>query len=276
MWPVILTPIAKGLLTGASLMIGALAEGETRVRGFGRSGDTESTLRAIRALGAGVEEEADDELVVRGVGLRGLRAPAEPIDCGNAGTLLRLLTGILAGQSGTFELTGDESLRSRPMERVAEPLARMGARIQTTAGRAPLTIEGTDALRGIDYQLPVASAQVKSAILLAGLNATETTTVVEPVPTRDHTELILEAAGARVRRRPASVSIEPTSPPRRRSSSPQRCSPARSSRSTTSASTRDERDCSTSSNGWVHASTSSTGARSRANGSETWRSAPPS
>jgi len=192
-----------------ALLIGALAEGTTRVRGFGRSGDAESTVAAVRALGVEVDEDADDELVVHGAGLRGLQAPADPIDCGNAGTLLRLLTGILAGQHGTFELTGDESLRTRPMERVAEPLARMGARIRTTDGRAPLAIEGTDALRGIDYQLPVASAQVKSAILLAGLNAAGTTTVVEPMPTRDHTELMLEAAGARVRRRPTSVSIEP-------------------------------------------------------------------
>jgi 3-phosphoshikimate 1-carboxyvinyltransferase len=192
-----------------ALLIGAIAEGDTQVRGFGRSGDTESTLAAVRTLGVVVDEEADDELVVHGVGLRGLRTPGEPIDCGNAGTLLRLLTGVLAGQDGTFELTGDESLRSRPMDRVAEPLTRMGARIATTNGRAPLTIDGTGALRGIEYQLPVASAQVKSAILLAGVNAEGTTTVVEPVPTRDHTELMLEAAGAKVRRRPSSVSVEP-------------------------------------------------------------------
>jgi 3-phosphoshikimate 1-carboxyvinyltransferase len=192
-----------------ALLIGALTDGETQVHGFGRSGDTESTLHAVRALGVDVDELTDDELVVHGAGLRGLREPGAPLDCGNAGTLLRLLTGILTGQSGTFELTGDESLRSRPMDRVAEPLTRMGARITTTDGRAPLTIEGTDALRGIEYALPVASAQVKSAILLAGLNAATATTVVEPVPTRDHTELMLEAAGASVRRRPASVTIEP-------------------------------------------------------------------
>ena len=192
-----------------ALLIGALSEGDTRVRGFGRSGDTESTLHAVRTLGVGVDEESDDALVVHGAGLRGLHEPRAPIDCGNAGTLLRLLTGILAGQRGTFDLTGDESLRSRPMDRIAEPLTRMGARIATTEGRAPLTIDGTNALRGIEYALPVASAQVKSAILLAGLNAETPTTVVEPVPTRDHTELMLEAAGARVRRRPASVTLEP-------------------------------------------------------------------
>jgi len=192
-----------------ALLVGALTEGETRVREFGRSGDTESTLHAVRALGVTVDEEADDELVVHGVGLRGLRSPGDPVDCGNAGTLLRLLAGILTGQHGTFVLTGDDSLRSRPMDRIAEPLTRMGARITTADGRAPLTIDGTDALHGIEYVLPVPSAQVKSAILLAGLNAEGVTTVVESVPTRDHTELMLEAAGARVRRRPASVTVEP-------------------------------------------------------------------
>ena len=192
-----------------AVMIGSLTDRETRVHGFGRSGDTEATVRAMRALGVEIDEPAADELVVHGVGLRGLRAPDEAIDCGNAGTLIRLGTGILAGQPGRFELTGDESLRSRPMDRVAEPLTRMGARIETDNGLPPLVIEGSDALRGIDYALPVASAQVKSAILLAGLNATGTTTVVEPAPTRDHTELMLAAAGAHVRRRPSSVSIEP-------------------------------------------------------------------
>ena len=192
-----------------AVLIGALSDGETHVRGLGRSADTQSTIDAVRALGVQVEEVADDELVVHGVGLRGLRAPDSPVDAGNAGTLMRLLPGILAGQEGRFELTGDESLRSRPMDRVAEPLKRMGARIETTNGRPPVTVEGTDALKGIEYVLPMASAQVKSAILLAGLNANGSTTVVEPAPTRDHTELMLDAAGARVRRRPLSVSIEP-------------------------------------------------------------------
>jgi len=197
-----------------AVLVGALADGETRVVGFGRSADTESTLSAVRALGVQVDELGDDELVVHGAGLRGLHPPGAPIDARNAGTLMRLLTGILAGQQGRFELTGDESLRARPMDRVAEPLTRMGARIETTNGLPPVVIEGTDALRAIDYVLPMASAQVKSAILLAGLNAKGTTTVSEPVPTRDHTELMLDAAGARVRRRPNSVSLE--APPRLR------------------------------------------------------------
>jgi 3-phosphoshikimate 1-carboxyvinyltransferase len=188
-----------------AVLIGAISDDETRVRGFGRSADTESTLAAVRTLGVQVDDVAEDELVVHGVGLRGLTQPGAPIDCGNAGTLMRLLAGILAGQRGRFQLTGDESLQSRPMDRVAEPLNRMGARVTTE----PLVIEGSDSLHGIDYVLTVASAQVKSAVLLAGLNADSATTVVEHAPTRDHTELMLAAAGARVRRRPASVSIEP-------------------------------------------------------------------
>jgi 3-phosphoshikimate 1-carboxyvinyltransferase len=186
-----------------AVLIGALGEGETHVQGFGRSADTESTIAAVRTLGVEVDEVGDDELVVHGVGLRGLKEA--DVYCGNAGTLMRLLAGILAGQRGRFELTGDESLSARPMDRIAEPLKRMGARVTTN----PLVVEGTDVLRGIEYALPVASAQVKSAVLLAGLNADSATTVVEPAPTRDHTELMLAAAGARVRRRPTSVSIEP-------------------------------------------------------------------
>jgi 3-phosphoshikimate 1-carboxyvinyltransferase len=183
-----------------AVLIGALCDGDTQVRGFGRSGDTQSTVDAVRTLGVEVEDVAEDELVVKG----GPLAPAV-IDCGNAGTLMRLLAGILAGHRGRWELTGDDSLRARPMDRIAEPLMRMGARVTTS----PLVVEGSDALKGIEYVLPVASAQVKSAVLLAGLNADGTTTVIEPAPTRDHTELMLAAAGARVRRRPASVSIEP-------------------------------------------------------------------
>jgi 3-phosphoshikimate 1-carboxyvinyltransferase len=190
-----------------AVLIGALCDGETRVRGFGRSGDTDSSMRAVRALGAEVEVEDVDAIVVRGVGVRGLQEPAAPIDCGNSGTTMRLLAGILAGQRGSFELTGDESLSRRPMERIAEPLRRMGARIETTDGTPPLRIEGGD-LQAIDYALPVASAQVKSAVLLAGLNAEGRTTVVEPLPTRDHTEIMLRAAGGRVQQRGNGASVE--------------------------------------------------------------------
>jgi len=190
-----------------ALLIGALCETDVLVRQWGRSGDTESTLAAMRALGVEVDERDVDTLVVHGAGVRGLRPADGPVDCGNAGTLARLLTGVLAFQEGRFELVGDESLSQRPMDRVAEPLRRMGAEIETTEGRLPMRIEG-EQLRGIEYALPVASAQVKSAVLLAGLGASGKTTVVEPAPTRDHTELMLEAAGARVRRKGPSISIE--------------------------------------------------------------------
>jgi len=190
-----------------AVLIGALGEGETRVHGFGRSGDTQATVDAMRALGVEIEDVADDELAVRGVGLRGLLAGR--VDCRNSGTLMRLLAGVEAGQEGEFTLDGDESLATRPMERVAAPLRRMGASVETTDGHAPLTILGSGALRGAEIEPEAASAQVKSAILLAGLNAAGPTTVVERIPTRDHTELMLEAAGVRVRRSASSVTVGP-------------------------------------------------------------------
>ena len=192
-----------------AVLLGLAGEGETRIGGFGRSADTEATLSAARALGATVYEH-DDAVRIFGVGLRGFAQPTGPVDCANAGTLMRLVPGLLAGQEGkTFELTGDESLSRRPMERIAEPLRRMGARVDTADGHAPLRIEGT-ALAPTTYELPVARAQVKSAILLAGLLADGgETTVLEPIPTRDHTERMLEAAGARVRSRAKSVSVWP-------------------------------------------------------------------
>jgi 3-phosphoshikimate 1-carboxyvinyltransferase len=192
-----------------SVMFGGIGEGDTHVQGFGRSEDTMATVQAMRALGVEVEELGEDELLVHGVGLRGLRATDGPVDCANAGTLIRLLAGVLAGQRGEFVLTGDESLRTRPMERIAEPLRRMGGDVTTEDGHAPLTIVGSDALQGIEFELRVASAQVKSAVLLAGLNANKPTTVLEPKPTRDHTELMLEAGGVRVLRKPGSVTIDP-------------------------------------------------------------------
>ena len=192
-----------------SVLVAAVAEGECRIRGFGRSTDTWASVEAVRALGVQVDEEGADELVVHGVGLGGLRPSGGPIDCANSGTLMRLLAGLLAGNGGRFELTGDASLSGRPMERIAEPLRRMGAMVETTDGHAPLVIEGGP-LDGITYELPVASAQVKSAILLAGLGADGPTTVVEPMPTRDHTEMMLRAAGARVVRRGKRITVQPT------------------------------------------------------------------
>jgi 3-phosphoshikimate 1-carboxyvinyltransferase len=191
-----------------ALLLGAVADGESEFTGFGASEDTLATAAAVRVLGADVEEDGD-RVRVGGVGLRGLRVPGEPIDCGNAGTLMRLLPGLLAGQEGRFELVGDESLSSRPLDRIAEPLARMGAQVETTDGHAPLVVEGGE-LEPIHYDLPVASAQVKSCVLLAGLYANGGPTVVgEPIATRDHTERLLDAAGVRVRRKPGAPAVWP-------------------------------------------------------------------
>ncbi|HLX31462.1 MAG TPA: 3-phosphoshikimate 1-carboxyvinyltransferase [Gaiellaceae bacterium] len=190
-----------------AVLLGAIGEGETVVHGFGRSGDTQATVDAVRALGVEVEDVADDELVVHGVGLRGLRPGS--VDCANAGTLMRLLAGVVAGQDGDFTLSGDESLSARPMERIAAPLRKMGAVVQTTDGHAPLVVHGSDGLRGAELEPEAASAQIKSAILLAGLNADGPTTVIERIPTRDHTELMLEAGGVAIHRRAGSVTVEP-------------------------------------------------------------------
>jgi 3-phosphoshikimate 1-carboxyvinyltransferase len=193
-----------------AVLIGAISDGETRISGFGRSADTEATIAAVRALGIDVYEHGAETVRVFGKGLTGLTAPTRPIDCANAGTLVRLIAGILAGQPGQeFELVGDESLSQRPMGRIAEPLTRMGAGIETAGGFLPMGVQGRP-LHGIEYVLPVASAQVKSAVLLAGLYADGPTTVVELAPTRDHTERMLAAAGANVRVQPGSVTVDPT------------------------------------------------------------------
>ncbi len=193
-----------------ALLFGAIADGESEVRNFGRSGDIESTMRALRSLEVAIDEPDVDVVRVHGAGLRGLKHPAAPIDCGNAGTLLRLLAGILAGQGGEFTLSGDDSLSARPMERIAIPLREMGARIETTDGGAPVVIEG-GALKPISYELPVASAQVKSCVLLAGLYAESGPTVVveRGAQTRDHTERMLSAMGVRVQSSPRRASIWP-------------------------------------------------------------------
>jgi 3-phosphoshikimate 1-carboxyvinyltransferase len=202
----IAVPGNKGISQRA-VLLGALTDGESEIRGFGRAADTESAVSVVRGLGVEVEEEGAETVRVRGTGLRGLREPEGPLDCGNAGTVLRLAAGVLAGQEGRFVLTGDESLSRRPHERVAEPLRQMGARVETTDGGAPVLIEG-GRLSAIRYALPVASAQVKSAVLLAGLYADGgRTTVVERVPTRDHTERLLRELDVRVVRRGADVSV---------------------------------------------------------------------
>src|SRR5690606_21548416 len=178
-----------------ALMLGAIADGETVVRGFLESEDCVATRRAFEALGVRVRDEEQGTLRVSGVGLDGLKPPPDVLDLGNSGTAIRLMTGLLAAQRFDSTLTGDESLRKRPMERVATPLRAMGARIATRDGRAPIEITGGARLKGIDYAMPVASAQVKSALLLAGLYASGTTTVRSPGPSRDHTERMLRSMG---------------------------------------------------------------------------------
>jgi 3-phosphoshikimate 1-carboxyvinyltransferase len=195
-----LRPPPDKSISHRAALIGAMGEGETVVEGYLDSADTRATLEAIRALGAEVTESGDGEAVelrIRGVGLRGAAEAA--IDVGNAGTLLRILPGWLAGQrSGSWTLDGDESIRRRPVDRVAEPLGLMGAGVECREGRLPPLTVRSGNLRGIDYRLPVASAQVKSCVLLAGLLAEGTTSVTEPAVTRDHTERMLTAAGARL------------------------------------------------------------------------------
>ncbi len=179
-----------------AIMLGALAEGTTRISGFLEGEDALATLGAFRAMGVNVEGPEDGQVVVHGVGLHGLKAPAASLDLGNAGTGMRLMCGLLAGQAFDAELTGDASLRSRPMGRVIEPLTRMGAVIVSAdAGRPPLKVAGGAHLQGIRYELPMASAQVKSCLLLAGLYAQGCTEVIEPAPTRDHTERMLRGFG---------------------------------------------------------------------------------
>jgi 3-phosphoshikimate 1-carboxyvinyltransferase len=178
-----------------SLMLSALADGTSRIRGFLEGEDTRATAAVLAQLGVKIETPADGERLVHGVGLHGLRAAAGPLDCGNAGTGMRLLAGLLAGQAFDSTLIGDASLSKRPMRRVTDPLGQMGARIDTQEGLPPLHIHGSQPLHGIRYALPVASAQVKSALLLAGLYAAGSTEIIEPHPTRDYTERMLAAFG---------------------------------------------------------------------------------
>jgi 3-phosphoshikimate 1-carboxyvinyltransferase len=178
-----------------SMMLSAIAEGTSHIRGFLEGEDTRATAAVLAQLGVSIESPSAGERIVRGVGLRGLRGSNKPLDCGNAGTGMRLLTGLLAGQSFDSTLIGDESLSKRPMRRVTDPLARMGARVDSQDGLPPLHVNGGQKLRGICYEVPVASAQIKSALLLAGLYAEGSTEVIEPHPTRDYTERMLAAFG---------------------------------------------------------------------------------
>ena len=191
-----------------ALMLGSIADGRTDISGFLAGDDCLATLAAISAMGIRIEQPTATDVVIHGAGLHGCRKPDGPLDLGNSGTAMRLMVGLLSGQKFSSTLTGDSSLTSRPMQRVITPLAEMGARIESDNGRPPLTVRGQTSLQPIDYVLPVASAQVKSAILLAGLYANGTTKVVEPAVTRDHTERMLESMGVTVRSSGNSISIE--------------------------------------------------------------------
>lgn len=192
-----------------AVMLAALAEGESRFMGFLAGADTLATAAAFRAMGVRIDGPHDGEVTVQGVGLHGLRAPSGPLDMGNAGTGMRLLAGLLAGQRFGVTLIGDESLSRRPMRRVIAPLRQMGADIGAAEGDTPpLMLRPTAQLRGIDYVLPMASAQVKSCLLLAGLYAQGRTCVTEPAPTRDHTERMLAAFGRPLQRDGARVCID--------------------------------------------------------------------
>lgn len=190
-------------------MVAAICDGKVIVRNFLNADDTNATLSAIEACGVEVERHGGGLLTIHGVGLRGLRPPAGKVDVGNSGTSMRLLPGIFAGQDGKFALDGDDSLRRRPMDRIVAPLKEMGVAIEARDGHfAPLTVRG-GAVQAIDYEMPMASAQVKSAVLLAGLFADGPTSVTEPAVCRDHTERMLAGAGADVTRSGMKTTVRP-------------------------------------------------------------------
>ena len=190
-----------------AVMFGALADGVTTVSGFLAGADALSTCAVFRQMGVSIEGPHENKLRITGVGVDGLQPPSADLDCGNAGTGMRLLAGLLAGQPFASTLIGDESLSRRPMRRVIDPLTSMGARIESADGKPPLRVLGGAPLKAIDYAMPIASAQVKSAVMLAGLYAQGVTRVTEPAITRDHTERMLSAFGAEVGRDGATVSI---------------------------------------------------------------------
>ncbi len=178
-------------------LLAAMVVGETRIENFSTAADCQTTLRCLKDLGVPVTQNRTDVLV-KGVGKTGFRNPEKPLDCGNSGTTMRLLAGMLAGQTFDSTLTGDESLSKRPMERIIAPLRQIGAKIEAENARAPIRIHGGQSLHGTEHKLPMASAQVKSCLLLAGLYATGKTTIVERIPTRDHTERMLQWFGVKV------------------------------------------------------------------------------
>lgn len=191
-----------------ALMLGSIAKGRTEVSGFLAGEDCLATLAAMRALGVRIEQPDVSRMTIDGVGRDGLRAAPGALDLGNSGTAMRLMAGLLAGQAFSSVLTGDASLSGRPMGRIIRPLGLMGARIDSEDGKPPLRIDGNPDLRSIDYEMPVASAQVKSAVLLAGLYADGVTCVTEPATTRDHTERMLQSMGVQLALEPGSVALE--------------------------------------------------------------------
>jgi 3-phosphoshikimate 1-carboxyvinyltransferase len=191
-----------------AVMLGSLAEGRTEVSGFLAGEDCLATMNAFRSMGARIEQPSPTELLIDGVGLYGLEDPAANLDLGNSGTAMRLMAGLMAGQSFSSELSGDASLSGRPMGRVITPLEQMGAVIGSDAGTPPLRIVGGRKLHGIEYDMPVASAQVKSAVLLAGLYAVGTTVVGEPAVTRDHTERMLRSMGVDVKSSCGKIALQ--------------------------------------------------------------------
>jgi 3-phosphoshikimate 1-carboxyvinyltransferase len=191
-----------------SVMFAALADGTSHIEGFLEGEDTRATARIFSQLGVRIETPSPSQRIVHGVGIDGLKAPDAPLDCGNAGTGMRLLAGLLAGQAFDCTLIGDESLSGRPMRRVTGPLSQMGARIDTESdGTPPLHVHGGQSLHGIDFASPVASAQIKSAVLLAGLYAQGETQVTEPHPTRDYTERMLSAFGVDIEFSPGKARL---------------------------------------------------------------------
>ena len=178
-------------------MFAAMASGQSSIENYAASEDCASTLKCLDSLGVDIKQSGST-LVIEGAGEAGFKLPSSDLDCGNSGTTMRLMAGVLAGAGVECVLTGDASLSKRPMRRVVDPLTQMGAEFDTVDGHAPLTIKGSRRLTGIEYTLPVSSAQVKSCVMLAGLNASGTTVVIEPTPTRDHTERMLEQFGVSV------------------------------------------------------------------------------
>ncbi len=191
-----------------AVMLGSIAQGRTRISGFLAGKDCHATLAAMRSMGVSIEQPTATEISINGAGLHGLAAAKSALDLGNSGTAMRLMAGLLSGQAFVSTLTGDASLTERPMQRVITPLEQMGAQFDSHQGKPPLTIHGRSPLRCIDYSMPMASAQVKSAVLLAGMYAAGQTTVIEPAVTRDHTERMLRLMGARVAGTDGRISID--------------------------------------------------------------------